>query len=47
MTNKIAIGLGLFILAAFAMDYLLFGGTMPVFLGQRILELSEYIAFWR
>lgn len=47
MTNTIAIGLGLFILAGFAADYLFFGGTLPVFLGQKIVELTEYIAFWR
>jgi len=47
VTNKIAIGLGLLILAAFAADQIWFGGTMPVFLGKKFFALFEYIAFWR
>ncbi len=47
MTNRIAIGLGLFILGIFAADQMWFGGTLPVFLGKKFFALSEYIAFWR
>ena len=47
MTNKIALALALFILAAFALDYLVLGGTLPVFLGQKLADLIEYVAFWR
>ena len=47
MTNRIALFLGLAILAALVADQIWFGGTLPVFLGRKLLELSEYIAFWR
>ncbi len=47
MTNKIALGLALFILALFAADYLLFGANLPVFLGRKFADLIEYVAFWR
>ncbi|MCI2398812.1 hypothetical protein [Aliiroseovarius subalbicans] len=47
MTNKIAIVLALIIIAVFLADRVLFGGGLPVFLGRKIVDLSEYIAFWR
>jgi len=47
MTNRIAIGLALVIVAVFAVDALAFGGTLPVLLGRKGLELLEWIAFWR
>ncbi len=47
MTNTIALGLALLILAIFAADFLWFDGVLPVFLGQKMLELTEYVAFWR
>ncbi len=47
MTNRIAIGLALAIVAVFAVDALVFGGGLPVFLGRKGLELIEWIAFWR
>ena len=47
MTNKIAIGLGLFVFAAFAVDAYVFDGEMPVFLGKKIFEFLDWIAFWR
>ncbi len=47
MTNKIALVLALLIIAFFIADYVLFGGGTPVFLGKKIIGLSEYIAFWR
>lgn len=47
VTNKIALGLGLIILAVFAADYFLFGGALPVFLAKKFINLTEYIAFWR
>ena len=47
MTNRIAIGLAIVIAGLFAVDAWAFGGTLPVFLGRKGLELIEWIAFWR
>ncbi len=47
MTNKIALGLAIFILAVFAIDYFMFEGALPVFLARKLLVLTEYLAFWR
>jgi hypothetical protein len=47
MTNRIAIGLGITILLGLAIDYFLFGGGAPVFLGRRLVDVLEFIAFWR
>ena len=47
MTNKIALGLAIVILAIFAVDYFLFAGTLPLFLSRKLLVLTEYLAFWR
>lgn len=47
MTNTIAIGLALIVISFFTIDFFFFGGTMPVFLGQKMLLLTEYLAFWR
>ncbi len=47
MTNKIAFYLAALILAVFIADQIWFGGTLPVFLGKKLVDLSEYIAFWR
>ena len=47
MNNKTAIGLGLIIIGVLVADRIWFGGTLPVFLGRKLITLSEYIAFWR
>ncbi len=47
MTNKIAIALGLLILSIFALDQFVFGWDLLVFLGRKLSELIEYLAFWR
>ncbi len=47
MTNRIAIGLGFTIVAGLAIDYFMFGGGVPVFLGRRLVDVLEFIAFWR
>jgi hypothetical protein len=47
MTNKIAIALGLFILAIFALDYYVIGADIHIFLGRKLGDLIEYMAFWR
>ncbi|MDS9468656.1 hypothetical protein RGQ15_13905 [Paracoccus sp. MBLB3053] len=47
MTNSIAIGLGLLILALFALDALVLHLDLPVFLGKQFAALIEYLSFWR
>ncbi len=47
MTDRIALYLGLFILAVIAGDLLLFGPEHVIFLGKKLYELIEWLAFWR
>ncbi len=47
MTNRIAIVLALLVVAVFAVDAYAFGGTLPVFLGRKMLNLLTWLAFWR
>lgn len=47
MTNRIALVLGLLILGALATDFYLFGSQHLIFLGKKMYEFIEWIAFWR
>ncbi|MBV1896983.1 MAG: hypothetical protein KUG70_11025 [Rhodobacteraceae bacterium] len=47
MTNKIALGLGLLLLVLLAVDVLFYGTQNLVFLGKKLFELIEWLAFWR
>lgn len=47
MTNIIAIWLGVIILGFLALDYFVLDWDSPLFLGRKLLELVEYLAFWR
>ncbi|KII18203.1 MULTISPECIES: hypothetical protein [Phaeobacter] len=47
MTNKVALFLALLILIALAVDLSLYGSEHMVFLGKRLFELIDWIAFWR
>ncbi len=47
MTNTLSIALGALILLIFLVDALAFGGTLPVFIGLKLANLIEYLAFWR
>ena len=47
MTNRIAIVLALFVIAVFLVDAYAFGGGLPVFIGKRMFEFLDWIAFWR
>jgi hypothetical protein len=47
MTTRIALALGIFIIAAIAIDLTLFGPIHLIFLGKRLFELIDWIAFWR
>ena len=47
MTNQIAIGLGLLIVAGLGLDALLYGSDGILFLFRKLAELIEWLAFWR
>ncbi|WP_283646271.1 hypothetical protein [Marinovum algicola] len=47
MTNRIAVYLGLAILAAITAVYVLSGTENFLFLAKKFLELLEWVAFWR
>ncbi len=47
MTNKIAIALGVVILAVILLDALVYDWDLHIFLGRKLVELIEYLAFWR
>ncbi|MFS4579889.1 hypothetical protein [Phaeobacter sp. C3_T13_0] len=47
MTNRIALSLGLLILCSISVDLWLFGPEHMVFLGKRLFDLIDWIAFWR
>ena len=46
MTNRIALGLGLFLVVAFALNFAL-GLEWHVYIARRLLDLIRLIAFWR
>ncbi len=46
MTNRIALGLGLFLVAFFALNFAL-GLDWHIYLGRKFLELIRALAFWR
>ncbi|MFK7937983.1 MAG: hypothetical protein AB8B82_01295 [Roseovarius sp.] len=47
MTNQLAIVLGLIILTALGLDYYYADWTNTIFLGSKLNDLIEYLAFWR
>lgn len=47
MTNKIALALGLFIFASIVLDLFFYGPQHMIFLGKKMNELIEWLAFWR
>lgn len=46
MTNRIALGLGLILALAFAVNYAL-GLEWHIYLARKFLDLVRLIAFWR
>ena len=46
MTNGIALGIGIAVVAILALDWL-FGFGLFVFLGRRFLDLINLVAVWR
>ena len=47
MTNTIAVFLGIFIIGMFAYDDFMLNSDLPQFLMRKLIDLTEYIAFWR
>jgi hypothetical protein len=47
VTNLIAIILGLLVIGAITVDVTMFGTEHMIFLSKKMLELIEWIAFWR
>ncbi|MGA9253920.1 MAG: hypothetical protein WBV78_04890 [Roseobacter sp.] len=47
MTNRIALSLAAVLLGLIVVDVLLFGTEHLVFLGKKMFELIEWLAFWR
>lgn len=47
MTNRIAIALGATLIALVLLDTLAFGTEHLVFLAKKMLDLIEWMAFWR
>ena len=47
MTNSLAIILGALILGGLALDYALYDTEHLVFLGKKVFELIDWLAFWR
>ena len=47
VTNRIAIFFGLFLIAAIVVDVMIYGNQHLIFLGKKMFELIEWIAFWR
>ncbi|SFI37813.1 hypothetical protein [Jannaschia pohangensis] len=47
MNNMTAVILALLLIAFFLADYLFNGAGIATFLGRRMIDLIEYIAFWR
>jgi hypothetical protein len=47
MTNRTALALAVVLLGLIVLDVLLFGTEHLVFLGKKMFELIEWLAFWR
>ncbi|WP_415920279.1 hypothetical protein [Tateyamaria sp. SN6-1] len=47
MTNTLSIILGTIIVVAIAFDAIANGGANLLFLGKKLAELIEWLAFWR
>lgn len=47
MTNRLAIIVGAVIVGLIVLDLVLFGTEHMVYLGKKIFDLIEWMAFWR
>ena len=47
MTNRIAIVLGLLLICVVVMDVMFYGTEHIVFLSKKLIDLIDWVAFWR
>jgi hypothetical protein len=47
VTTRLSIILGVILIALFTADIFWFGKEHMIFLGKKMLELIEWLAFWR
>ena len=47
MTNGLAIGIGICVIAALVLDYVFFAGSGSLFMAKKGMDFLEWIAFWR
>ncbi len=47
MTNSISIWLALLVFAFFGVDFYFYDWQLSVYLGRKMLDMIEYMAFWR
>ena len=47
MTNRLALILGAIVIGLIVLDVILFGTDHLVFLGKKLFDLIEWMAFWR
>ncbi len=47
MTNRIALYLGIILVAAITVDVMLYGSDHTIFLSKKLADLLEWLAFWR
>lgn len=47
VTDGLALWIGIVIVGVIAADLFVFGWDLHVFIGRRLDELIEYVAFWR
>ncbi len=47
MTNRIALVFALFLLGLFCIDRFAYDGAALFFLVRKLVDLIEYVAFWR
>ena len=47
MTNRIALFLALLLIAAGVVDVMYYGTEHMLYLGKKLFELIEWMAFWR
>ncbi len=47
MTNSIALALGLLLVAALGVDFVLYGSDHLVFIAKKLFDMTEWMAFWR
>ena len=47
MTNQLALILGILLVGAILGDLIFFGAVNLVFLSKKLMELIEWLAFWR